>query len=234
MLSDRNTMHLLEQQSRFYGKYRGFVTDNRDPERRGRLKARVPDVLRDVETGWALPVVPYAGPGAGLFTVPSVNAGVWIEFEAGDVSLPIWSGCWWGANQLPKTETATEATPALKVLQTEQGLLIYIDDDRQVITLSDANGNNLVTIQAQQGQIKIQSTAKVIVQAAQIELVENATHPLVFGDQLLQYLNQIVQLYQSHVHPGQTVVGIPVSPAPPMPPLPTATPALLSTQVKTG
>ena len=62
---------------------------------------------------------------------------------------------------------------------------------------------------------------KAIVEAPQIELVENATHPVVFGDQLMTYLNSVVQAYQSHVHPGQLAAGfMPVTPAPPLPPLP--------------
>jgi hypothetical protein len=43
-----------------------------------------------------------------------------------------------------------------------------------------------------------------------------------------------VQIYQAHMHPRQTVLGLPVTPAPPAPPLPPATPSLLSTKVKTG
>lgn len=105
----------------------------------------------------------------------------------------------------------------------------------QNITLTDQNGNNVVKIMVQQGQVKLQGQMKVVVEAPQIELVENGTHPVVFGDQLLQYLNQIVQLYQSHIHPGELALGIfPVTPAPPVPPLPPATPALLSMKVKTG
>ena len=74
-----------------------------------------------------------------------------------------------------------------------------------------------------------------MIEAPNIELVENATHPLVFGDNLLQYLNQLVQIYQSHVHPGELALGVfPVTPAPPVPPFPPATPSLLSVKVKTG
>ena len=67
------------------------------------------------------------------------------------------------------------------------------------------------------------------------ELVENATHPVVFGDQLLNYLNSVVQVYQTHLHPGELAAGfIPVTPTPPVPPMPPPTPALLSHRVKTG
>jgi phage baseplate assembly protein gpV len=112
---------------------------------------------------------------------------------------------------------------------------VEVKSNNQPITLTDQNGNNKIEIDAPTGQIKVQSKTKVVVEAPQIELVENSTHPLVFGDQLLQYLNQLGQLYQSHVHPGEMALGVfPVTPAPPVPPFPPATPALLSMKVKTG
>jgi hypothetical protein len=82
--------------------------------------------------------------------------------------------------------------------------------------------------------VNLKGKMKVVVDAPQIELVENATHPLVFGDQLLQYLNQVAAMYQSHMHLGQTAGPFPVTPAPPLPPFPPATPALISMKVKTG
>ena len=80
----------------------------------------------------------------------------------------------------------------------------------------------------------MQAATKVVVEAPQIELVQNATHPLVFGDNLLQYLNQLVAMFNSHIHPGETLFGLPITPAPPVPPFPPATPSLLSMRVKCG
>lgn len=232
--SDEMTGLLEQQARRLFGKYRGLVTDNQDPKNLGRIKARVPEVLADVETGWALPSAPYSGDGEGLFTVPPRDAGVWIEFEAGDVSRPIWSGCWWGKDQLPKDEGNTMVTPPVKILRSEKGLMVSLDDDSQTATLCDENGRNKITIEVQQGLITVQSGTKVVVEAPQVELVKAAQHPLVFGDDLLQYLNQLVNLFNTHMHPGETVSGIPVSPAPPTPFFPAVTPALLSVKVKTG
>ena len=58
----------------------------------GRLQAMVPEVLGEIPSGWALPCQPFTGTGAGLYAVPQPGAGVWIEFEAGDASRPIWIG----------------------------------------------------------------------------------------------------------------------------------------------
>jgi len=224
-----------QQTGRFFGKYRGLVTDNQDPLSLGRVKTRVPEVLGDVETGWALPALPYSGEGTGVYTIPAADAGVWIEFESGDVSRPIWTGCWWSSNQLPKDESGANTTPLKKIIRTEEGLLLSLDDGGKSITLGDSNGSNLIKLTVQQGQIKMQAATKVVVEAPQIELVQNATHPLVFGDNLLTYLNQLVAMFNAHVHPGELAAGIlPVTPAPPVPPFPSATPSLLSVKVKCG
>lgn len=219
---------------RLFGKFRGTVSDNQDPKNLGRVRTKVPEALGDVESGWALPVAPYAGDGEGFYAIPKVGAGVWIEFEAGDVERPIWSGAWWGDNQLPKNESGADTKPPLKIWRSEKGMLIALDDDAQTLTLSDSQGSNLITIKVQDSQVRIQATAKVIVDAPQIELVDGASHPLAFGDNLLQYLNQLVSMFNSHMHPGQMAAVIPVAPTPPVPPFPPATPSLLSVKVKTG
>jgi hypothetical protein len=97
------------EQPRFFGKYRGIVVNTLDPERLARLQAVVPDVLGTAPTTWAMPSVPFAGPGAGIVALPPVGAGVWIEFEQGDPDYPIWSGCWWGA--LSELPTVVQAGP---------------------------------------------------------------------------------------------------------------------------
>ncbi len=113
--------------------------------------------------------------------------------------------------------------------------MVVLNDSGPTISVSDKNGSNLVKIDVSQGQITVEASTKVVVNATQIELVDGASHPLVFGDSLLQYLNQLVTLFNTHMHPGELAAGIlPVTPAPPVPPFTPATPDLLSLQVKTG
>ena len=123
----------------FYGKYRGVVTDNRDPVQLGRVRARVQDVLGDQESGWAMPAVPYAGKGVGFFLIPPVDALVWFEFEHSDPERPIWTGCFWATGEL-------DAVPEKKELKTEAG----------TITLDDTPGAGGITIETAIGmRIKI-------------------------------------------------------------------------------
>ncbi|QAA81838.1 hypothetical protein EI546_08955 [Aequorivita sp. H23M31] len=234
-MGDQLAQQLLEwTRSKFFGKYRGLVVDNNDPTQRGRVKVKVPAVLSDLEI-WALPCLPYTGDNVGIYTIPDADAGVWVEFEGGNPSFPIWTGGFWADDQLPRNEKNDEPTPSLRMMRSQKGLMITFNDDTEVITISDSDGNNIMTFESQTGKIKIQANLKVVVEAPAIELVENATHPLVFGDDLIQYLNQMVQTFNSHMHPGELAAGVlPVTPMIPVPPMPPATPSLLSTKVKTG
>jgi hypothetical protein len=86
----------VTQAKKYYGKYRGTVVLNIDPEQRGRLQVEVPDVLSLVPSTWAEACVPLAGPtgfAMGTYVVPSIGAAVWVEFEHGDPNKPIWVGC---------------------------------------------------------------------------------------------------------------------------------------------
>src|SRR5690348_14830866 len=131
---DELLTHLVERvEGRFYGKYRGQVTDNADPSNLGRLKAQVPAVLGEEATGWALPAFIYGGAAEqGLFAVPDVGAGVWIEFEGGDLSYPIWTGTWYTAGAIPES-----AQPGKKVLKTKSGHKLVLDDDAGTLEITD-------------------------------------------------------------------------------------------------
>jgi uncharacterized protein involved in type VI secretion and phage assembly len=229
------TQETRAQSARHYGKYRGTVTSNADPQKIGRLKAKVPEILGTVETGWAVPCAPYAGDKSGHFVVPAAGTGVWIEFEAGEVTRPIWTGCFWNSGKVPVDESGAAATPDVKILASEKGLMVALHDDSQTIAISDANGNNILKIEVQAGQATLTAATKVVVDAPLIELVQGASHPLVFGDDLLQYLTEIVQTFNMHMHPGELAIGVlPVTPMLPVAPMVPPTPALLSLKATTG
>lgn len=129
----------------FFGKYRGIVTDINDPFMTGRIRARVPDVMGQKESGWALPCAPFGGSGMGFFALPKVGAGVWMEFEHGDPDYPIWVGAWFGGtSDLP----SDLLTPPYKktMIKTEGGNTIILDDSPGIggITLQTSGGQKIV------------------------------------------------------------------------------------------
>ena len=160
---------------RRYGKYRAFVIDNEDPEKRGRLRLYVPSVLGDAETDWALPCFPFGGGKSyGWFVVPEKDAQVWAEFEEGDINRPIWTGVFW-PNEEDVPEEAAKSPPTTRLFQTPSGHIMQFDDKKDEetfrlfhpreaeikidkngsLTLLDASGAN-ITLDAEGKKIIIE------------------------------------------------------------------------------
>ncbi len=138
MIDQSQLLEVIDRlRNRFYGKYRGTVTQVDSSTLR--VKAKVPAVLGDVESGWCRMCVPYAGANVGIAFIPEEGAGVWVEFEGGDVSYPVISGCYWRDDELP-----SDAAPAVKAIVTVSGNKIILDDNAGSITISDSNGNKIV------------------------------------------------------------------------------------------
>ena len=114
---------------KYYGKYRGMVLNNVDPMQKGRLLVQVPDVTSLSTSSWAMPCVPIAGPQMGIYVVPLMGSGVWVEFEGGDPDHPIWSGGFWGsAAEVPALALAgLPASPNIVLQTTGQNSVVISD-----------------------------------------------------------------------------------------------------------
>jgi uncharacterized protein involved in type VI secretion and phage assembly len=170
----------MNENGSYYGKYRGMVVSNVDPLQTGRLQLRVPDVLGNGLSTWAMPCVPFSGRQMGMWALPQVGAGVWVEFEKGDPDFPIWSGCWWGSASEPPAlalaappatpnfvlQTAGQTTLLLSdvpgptggiLLKTKTGAMIAVNDTG--ITISNGKGATIVmsgpTVTINQGALAI-------------------------------------------------------------------------------
>ena len=115
--------------NKFLGRYKGTVVNNIDPEQMGRILVQVPDVLGNDPCIWAESASPLAGSGMGLYFVPPINSGVWIEFQQGDTDYAIWTGCWRGsAVDVPVlAKAATPATPPIVLGTTTQNSIVVCD-----------------------------------------------------------------------------------------------------------
>ena len=114
---------------KFYGLYRGTVINNIDPMQMGRLQVIAPDTGGLVPSSWAMPCVPFAGKQSGVFVVPSIGSGVWVQFENGDPDYPVWTGGWWGsAAEVPALALAGIPISPNIVLQTLGQNSIVISD----------------------------------------------------------------------------------------------------------
>jgi uncharacterized protein involved in type VI secretion and phage assembly len=119
----------MSADDKHWGKYRGMVMNNIDPMQLGRLMVQVPDTNAMIPTTWALPCFPMAGKQQGVWAVPAIGSGVWVEFERGDLNYPIWTGCWYGtAAEVPALAlTAIPGQPNI-VLQTGGQTTLMLSD----------------------------------------------------------------------------------------------------------
>jgi uncharacterized protein involved in type VI secretion and phage assembly len=166
MVNQQTCLNVMEQLlHKYYGKYRGTVTEV--DETTMRIKAKVPAVLGTQPTSWALPCVPYAGNQLGFAFLPEKGAGVWIEFERGDVSMPIWTGCYWHEGEYP-----SDAKPDVKVLITASKHKVVFDDNTPQIVISDDAGNK-ITLDSN-GVLIERGGKKVLVSSSKVDVNDGA------------------------------------------------------------
>lgn len=158
--------------SAFFGKYRAIVTNNKDPEKMGRIKVRCPKVLGEYESAWCTPCVQSAFNDGGFFFVPSVNETVWVEFEEGNPSKPIWVGSWWIPNRTPLQDKNNVEDKIVLVSRSQH--IIEIDDKNNTIIVKMKDGSrfkigNGLEITAPtgkkvliQGDVEFSNTVKIL------------------------------------------------------------------------
>jgi Type VI secretion system/phage-baseplate injector OB domain len=226
---------------RFYGKYRGFVVNNTDPKRLGRLTLRIPSVLgSEVISGWAMPCLPYGGQkNQGFLCIPDVGAGVWVEFEEGDLEFPIWVGTFWsepgGESEIPtlneadgkerKNEADDEKRknelkpPTRKILKTNKGHTIQFEgaDREEMVTIVEATHKHVVTLNKDGIQITDGVNGnKIIMGKDGIQVGSSgAKEPFVLGNQFATNVDKFLKALTGHTHaltsPGGPT-GVPIPP----------------------
>lgn len=150
-----------ETADKYYGKYPGRVLENTPPEEddhRGELLVEIPAILEETPDGAgerALQVVAKPCFLPGFFFIPDPEAQVWVEFVAGDIDYPVWTGVWYPTDASPRTADDQAPTEFQKIQRTSSGHVIQLDDSeddeklviyhksQSVITI-DKDGNILI------------------------------------------------------------------------------------------
>jgi uncharacterized protein involved in type VI secretion and phage assembly len=223
---------------RFFGVAPAIVTNNEDPEKRGRIKVKFPWFNSSMESDWCRVAQLYAGNGYGSLWIPELDDEVIVAFEHGDMRFPIVLG---GVhNGVDTPSSFRDATTDQKLFRTKAGHQLLFDDSsgKNCVTLETAGGHTVtlddvsrdVTIETSTGQsitlaasgaMTIKATTSVTVNAPAINLGSPATSSLVLGEQLLKAFNM-------HTH-NCTAPGTPSGP-----PVPPMLPDVLSTKNKTA
>ncbi len=173
-----------------HGVYVGVVTDNRDPEKLGRVKVKIP-VMDDTNAlDWARVTTMMAGGKRGMFFVPEVNDEVLIAFQMGDISRPIVIGSLWNTKDKPPHDMddknnirkmTSRAGHQLEFDDTDQGGQVRIktnkgshltlNDKEDTIQLNDKNGQMTITIKGgSQVEIKAGSNKITLTQQGDVKI----------------------------------------------------------------
>jgi len=151
-----------------FGLYRGIVRDVDDPENMGRVRVEIHELLGPGKlTDWASYCSPFGGGGAGFFMLPRLGDGVWVMFERGEPTKPVWIGFWYSDVDKPPDDADKE----VRVLQTKTGhKVVFKDEDgSESILIEDASGQ-YAEWDCASSEIKVEANTKVIVKAPEVEI----------------------------------------------------------------
>jgi len=128
-----------ETRERYPGLYVGQVEAN--DLGLGRIKVSIPSMFDETNPDffvWARPCFPY-----GHFFVPEVGDKVWLAFENGDPSSPVWIGVWYPDGAVPPD--ADVSPPVKRLIRSAKGHAILFDDtdDSEAVIIQDKAGNRI-------------------------------------------------------------------------------------------
>jgi uncharacterized protein involved in type VI secretion and phage assembly len=177
-------IHTAEaESSKCYEAVIGVVTDNKDPQKLGRVKVKFP-ILSQTDTTWWCPIVMLgAGKNRGWFFIPEVDDEVLCLFEHGDLDRPVVLGALWNGKDKPADKNPG-GNPR-RVIKSRQGSKITFDDDQMKIIIEDgsgkgkitfdSNGNKLI-VEALDGDVCIQCPTgdmKIVAKSAELTASSN-------------------------------------------------------------
>ncbi len=149
---------------RYYGVAIGVVTNNKDPDGLGRVKASLPWMDDEVETDWARVVAPMAGAGRGIYFLPEVNDEVLVAFEHGNPDTPyVLGGLWNGQDKPP--EANSDGKNDVRTIRSRSGNVIRLTDTdgQSKIEIIDSSTKNSIVISAKDNSITIAAAGDITI-----------------------------------------------------------------------
>jgi hypothetical protein len=112
-------------------RYVAYVVSNNDPDKLGRIQARVPvlfDGIEDSDLPWAIPHWAHtdgASPTSGIFSVPKKGTKVQLKFQDGKASFPVYIG--YHVDKSTQMEEVKHNYPDRAVIRFQNKSLIVVD-----------------------------------------------------------------------------------------------------------
>ena len=161
---------LSEQGSRagrIYGVVIGLVTNNKDPEKLGRVKVKFPWLSDVDESGWARIAAPMAGKQRGLFFLPEVDDEVLVAFEHGDPRVPYVLAAMWNGKDAPPL-TNDDGKNNVRMIKSRSGHTVKLNDEdgKETIEIVDKSQKNSIVIDTSKNTITVTTDKDITLSAA--------------------------------------------------------------------
>lgn len=174
-----------------YGVTTGVITNNKDPEKIGRVKVKMPICFGKEESDWIRIVTPMSGGSRGIFFLPEVGDEVLIIYREGYMNDAYVLGSLWNTGETPP-ETNEDGDNLLKkiltkggheltfddtedegsiTVKTKKGGKIFIDDKKSTMTISAQGGGNVIIIDGEKDEITVKAANKVTVKSGGSQLI---------------------------------------------------------------
>ncbi len=149
---------------RINGAVTGLITNNKDPDKLGRVKVAFPWLSENNESDWVRIAVLMAGKNRGSFFLPEVGDEVLVVFEHGDIDYPYVIGALWNSKDTPP-ETNSDGKNNIRKITSRSGHEIILNDDHEgkkenveihtnaghKILLDDTSGKEKIETQSKSG-----------------------------------------------------------------------------------
>jgi hypothetical protein len=157
--------------ARYYGKYPAIVMDE-EPQAvalaRGELLVQVPGILEETENGnGQQPIEVLARPSfpPGFYFLPEAGERIWVEFAAGDINTPLWTGVWYPDDMAPQTADAAAPARTQKIIRTQGGHVVQLDDGEDEKIVVHHKADSRLTID-KDGHILLEHTDGIKIEIA--------------------------------------------------------------------
>lgn len=135
-----------------------LVTNNVDPENKGRIKVKYPWLMENQESFWIRIATPMAGPDRGFYFLPEVNDEVLVAFEHGDIHRGYMIGALWNGvdNPVEPNDKAVVGNKVVhRVIKTRKGHIVMLQDtDNEEHVKITTQGNHYLILDDKSGAKK--------------------------------------------------------------------------------